>query len=164
MNDAVAYDDIASRRDDANVARRDPHAFARFLNRHRGVRGQQLAHHARMRRSEMLNQDKSHLALGGKRREKRPKGFKAAGRGADANHGKVGRGRRDYTPLRSTPRLFWFKRASIWRTARNHKSLSPHDAEVPIVTPRRTGLQAGCLLYTSPSPRDRQKSRMPSSA
>ena len=25
-------------------------------------------------------------------------------------------------------------------------------------------LTAGCLLYTSPSPRDRQKSRMPSSA
>ena len=26
------------------------------------------------------------------------------------------------------------------------------------------GLTRGCLLYTSPSPRDRQKSRMPSSA
>ena len=25
-------------------------------------------------------------------------------------------------------------------------------------------LRSGCLLYTSPSPRDRQKSRMPSSA
>ena len=27
-----------------------------------------------------------------------------------------------------------------------------------------TNTQLGCLLYTSPSPRDRQKSRMPSSA
>ena len=27
-----------------------------------------------------------------------------------------------------------------------------------------TGYQGPCLLYTSPSPRDRQKSRMPSSA
>ena len=27
-----------------------------------------------------------------------------------------------------------------------------------------TVLRCGCLLYTSPSPRDRQKSRMPSSA
>ena len=27
-----------------------------------------------------------------------------------------------------------------------------------------TGLRVACLLYTSPSPRDRQKSRMPSSA
>ena len=26
------------------------------------------------------------------------------------------------------------------------------------------GMEDGCLLYTSPSPRDRQKSRMPSSA
>ena len=31
--------------------------------------------------------------------------------------------------------------------------------------PRRyAGLSPNCLLYTSPSPRDRQKSRMPSSA
>ena len=28
----------------------------------------------------------------------------------------------------------------------------------------RAAEQEGCLLYTSPSPRDRQKSRMPSSA
>ena len=28
----------------------------------------------------------------------------------------------------------------------------------------QNGFQEGCLLYTSPSPRDRQKSRMPSSA
>ena len=28
----------------------------------------------------------------------------------------------------------------------------------------RTAFYPGCLLYTSPSPRDRQKSRMPSSA
>ena len=27
-----------------------------------------------------------------------------------------------------------------------------------------SGLSPNCLLYTSPSPRDRQKSRMPSSA
>ena len=33
------------------------------------------------------------------------------------------------------------------------------DAQTPGVT-----LPYGCLLYTSPSPRDRQKSRMPSSA
>ena len=45
------------------------------------------------------------------------------------------------------------------------------DQEVPIEELRRqyAGVAAltdddGCLLYTSPSPRDRQKSRMPSSA
>ena len=30
--------------------------------------------------------------------------------------------------------------------------------------PRNMGMSLICLLYTSPSPRDRQKSRMPSSA
>ena len=29
---------------------------------------------------------------------------------------------------------------------------------------RKSNIYKGCLLYTSPSPRDRQKSRMPSSA
>ena len=31
-------------------------------------------------------------------------------------------------------------------------------------TAANSGMVMGCLLYTSPSPRDRQKSRMPSSA
>ena len=38
---------------------------------------------------------------------------------------------------------------------------SPEDAEDP---DKRAQIQKICLLYTSPSPRDRQKSRMPSSA
>ena len=35
---------------------------------------------------------------------------------------------------------------------------------VGLVVDASTGQGAPCLLYTSPSPRDRQKSRMPSSA
>ena len=35
---------------------------------------------------------------------------------------------------------------------------------VGIYLPQPDGTFRGCLLYTSPSPRDRQKSRMPSSA
>ena len=35
---------------------------------------------------------------------------------------------------------------------------------VLLIGPPGTGKSATCLLYTSPSPRDRQKSRMPSSA
>ena len=41
------------------------------------------------------------------------------------------------------------------------------DVEFKLVIVRTTGdvvLDKPCLLYTSPSPRDRQKSRMPSSA
>ena len=41
--------------------------------------------------------------------------------------------------------------------------VSPQEREDPLKFARVPGLQA-CLLYTSPSPRDRQKSRMPSSA
>ena len=36
--------------------------------------------------------------------------------------------------------------------------------EDPLQTQAINLAQQGCLLYTSPSPRDRQKSRMPSSA
>ena len=40
-----------------------------------------------------------------------------------------------------------------------------HDLPVDyIVTPTRVIKCEGCLLYTSPSPRDRTRSRMPSSA
>ena len=38
------------------------------------------------------------------------------------------------------------------------------DGEVSNGILSRNPLENGCLLYTSPSPRDRQKSRMPSSA
>ena len=37
-------------------------------------------------------------------------------------------------------------------------------AEVEIIRDIARDLNLDCLLYTSPSPRDRQKSRMPSSA
>ena len=36
--------------------------------------------------------------------------------------------------------------------------------EVELFSFQNTGMCTGCLIYTSPSPRDRQKSRMPSSA
>ena len=39
----------------------------------------------------------------------------------------------------------------------------PHDQGVPIEIPV-PALPSGCLLYTSPSPRDLSTSRMPSSA
>src|SRR5665213_3991765 len=39
-----------------------------------------------------------------------------------------------------------------------------HDNQLPDpLAPSRAGARYDCLLYTSPSPRDRQKSRMPSS-
>ena len=41
---------------------------------------------------------------------------------------------------------------------------SAADGKLDVCTFRKGGFFTGCLLYTSPSPRDRQKSRMPSSA
>ena len=38
------------------------------------------------------------------------------------------------------------------------------DHFMPFISDTDTHPSSGCLLYTSPSPRDRQKSRMPSSA
>ena len=38
------------------------------------------------------------------------------------------------------------------------------QAEIDAARASFTGMITACLLYTSPSPRDRQKSRMPSSA
>ena len=40
----------------------------------------------------------------------------------------------------------------------------PQVALIDIGLPDGSGIDLICLLYTSPSPRDRQKSRMPSSA
>ena len=44
----------------------------------------------------------------------------------------------------------------LYYTGKNHKIAEVHDGAAT--------MDWICLLYTSPSPRDRQKSRMPSSA
>ena len=51
----------------------------------------------------------------------------------------------------------FYSRFSTWKGPTFH-------LEDLIVTENYKGRGYGCLLYTSPSPRDRQKSRMPSSA
>ena len=53
-----------------------------------------------------------------------------------------------------TPRLFWF------RPADGARRTWQFDEEITAISERATA----CLLYTSPSPRDRTRSRMPSSA
>ena len=51
-----------------------------------------------------------------------------------------------YTLVRPDPQVIW----DTPKTSRGWKNMNAH--------------YHSCLLYTSPSPRDRQKSRMPSSA
>ena len=48
-----------------------------------------------------------------------------------------------------------------WMTAASLKKLIGKDLDVTLVESDEIGT---CLLYTSPSPRDRTRSRMPSSA
>ena len=58
----------------------------------------------------------------------------------------------------SNPGSFEVAHALAWGGAKfdKPKIQTDHDYDLVVV--------GGCLLYTSPSPRDRQKSRMPSSA
>ena len=44
------------------------------------------------------------------------------------------------------------------------KTSKPSDYGIQLQAKQKLKAYYGCLLYTSPSPRDRQKSRMPSSA
>jgi len=62
--------------------------------------------------------------------------------------------------LRTDPTLRLIALALALMGALN-ASVFPYQSLIAI---QRIGLSEGCLLYTSPSPRDRQKSRMPSSA
>ena len=53
------------------------------------------------------------------------------------------------------------KIASHTKTASDEKNKKQHQIEVKLIQLEDL---YGCLLYTSPSPRDRTRSRMPSSA
>ena len=52
------------------------------------------------------------------------------------------------------------------KTVINYEKSQPSSIDNPVVDPNFNTMRSKdtCLLYTSPSPRDRQKSRMPSSA
>ena len=95
----VVHREKAPGRNDADVVWLEPHALARFNDRQRGMGGQQLDQHAGMGGIEMLDQDESHAAVGGKRREERAKRLQPAGGCADRDHREI-----DFTSLRA--RLF----------------------------------------------------------
>ena len=66
-------------------------------------------------------------------------------------------------PIKSV--CFGSKASTDCRDNADVSAAVPHDTSVAESAPASaTEVSWGCLLYTSPSPRDRQKSRMPSSA
>ena len=64
-----------------------------------------------------------------------------------------------YKTKKATPTI-WLKREDLNHTGAHKINNALGQALLAI----RMGKKRICLLYTSPSPRDRQKSRMPSSA
>ena len=61
------------------------------------------------------------------------------------------------------PNLIGYGSTPHW-TKKRLQTLNDQVALLDVVFQRYEKLSIVCLLYTSPSPRDRQKSRMPSSA
>ena len=67
-------------------------------------------------------------------------------------------------------RKSWMGRNQIitFTNNKNHRITYNHDEVLKVMLPKLNILpcwiKRGCLLYTSPSPRDRTRSRMPSSA
>ena len=83
---AVADGEIGGGRDDIEVVGRDGHSIGCLEHGHRRVAGQQVHHHAFMGRIEMLDDDESHAAGGGQRRQEFPAGVEATRRGADPDY------------------------------------------------------------------------------
>ena len=117
---AVVHRDIASRRDDVDAVRFEPHVLAGFEHCQCSMRRQQLDHHARMDGVEMLNQDESHADLGGKRREECAIGLKPAGGGTNRGHREVGIARRNCALLRSAWAPCPLRPGADWRVTRRH--------------------------------------------
>ena len=69
-----------------------------------------------------------------------------------------------YIGLSAVFTYFFFSYHRYSTSPQWHHYLSATDKALWTTTENRCSLRNTCLLYTSPSPRDRQKSRMPSSA
>ena len=104
---------------DIEVVGLELHAIRRLAHGHRGVPGQQVHHHAFMRRVEMLDQNESHAIALGQRADQLPAGLKAAGRAPMPTTGKAEgpRGGPRTATLRPPGRgrvVLSLKRVAIW--------------------------------------------------
>ena len=70
-----------------------------------------------------------------------------------------------YNIGKRTPFLVKRCELGLARSSSEERRIDPNrDRTFLVETVKPRGKYGNCLLYTSPSPRDRQKSRMPSSA
>ena len=101
---------------------RDRHPVSGLLYLQRRMAGQQVDHHARMRRIEMLDQDEGHAGAGREHGEQPAAGIESAGRGAEPDDGETFSPERRAEPLRQTPARPWASRSSLSRTPSCHSN------------------------------------------
>ncbi len=83
LQGTAADREIGTRRNEIDMLALERHPVRCLLYLHRRMAGQQLDHHARMRRIEMLDQNEGHTGAGRERGEQPAEGIKAARRGAE---------------------------------------------------------------------------------
>ena len=93
MQDAFADRKIGPGRNDIEVVVLDRHSFGCLPDRHRCGSGQQVDHHAFMRRIEMLNEDEGHAIGDRKRADELPASLETAGGRANADNREIERAR-----------------------------------------------------------------------
>ena len=81
--DAIADREIGARRNEIDMLGLERHPVRCLLDRQRRMPGQQIDHHAGMRRIEMLDQNKGHARAAGEHAEQPADGIKAASRSAE---------------------------------------------------------------------------------
>ena len=92
--------EIGTRRNEIDVLALERHPVRRLLYRHRRMAGQQIDHHARMRRIKMLDQNERHAGAGREGSQQPAGSIKAASRGAEPDHREAVTHQRRATPLR----------------------------------------------------------------
>src|SRR5208282_2219953 len=95
--------EIGTRRNEIDMLALEPHPVRCLLHLHRRMAGQQIDHHAHMRRIEMLDQNEGHAGAGRERGEQPPGGIEAAGRGAKPDDREAVMPGWRATPWRRTP-------------------------------------------------------------
>ena len=95
----VADREIGARRNEIDMLALERHPVCCLLHRHRRMAGQQIDHHARMRRIEMLDQNERHAGAGREGSEQPAKGIEATSRGAEPDNREAVMPQRRATPL-----------------------------------------------------------------